>query len=50
MMLAQIKLIDDNKGVGHDLIGRVIRLKNQLAMVECEDSNGNTPLSDAASE
>lgn len=48
-ILKEIKLIDDNKGVGHDLIGRVIRLKNQLAMVECEDSNGNTPLSDAAS-
>ena len=40
---------DTDQGVGHDTIGRVIRAKHQLNMVDCEDANGNTPLSEAAS-
>lgn len=43
-------MVDDARGVSHDIIGKVIRSKNQLAMVECEDANGNTPLSEASSE
>lgn len=35
-------------GVGHDESGRARRLQRRVAMVECEDSHGNTPLSEAA--
>ena len=40
---------DTDMGVAQDSIGRVIRAKHQLNMVDCEDANGNTPLSEAAS-
>ncbi|XP_072045427.1 IQ motif and ankyrin repeat domain-containing protein 1-like [Amphiura filiformis] len=40
---------DTEIGIGHDTIGRVIRAKHQLNMIDCEDANSNTPLSEAAS-
>ena len=50
-MLKQVKNADDKSGVGtSDIIGRTIRSKNQMAMIECEDANNNTPLSEAAGE
>uniref|UniRef100_A0A2K6GNK9 IQ motif and ankyrin repeat containing 1 n=1 Tax=Propithecus coquereli TaxID=379532 RepID=A0A2K6GNK9_PROCO len=36
------------EGVGHDEAGQARRLQRRLAMVECEDSHGNTPMSEAA--
>ncbi|XP_078009988.1 IQ motif and ankyrin repeat domain-containing protein 1 isoform X1 [Phascolarctos cinereus] len=36
------------EGVGHDDLGKAVRLKSHLAMVECADANGNTPLSEAS--
>uniref|UniRef100_A0A4X2MEP4 IQ motif and ankyrin repeat containing 1 n=1 Tax=Vombatus ursinus TaxID=29139 RepID=A0A4X2MEP4_VOMUR len=36
------------EGVGHDDPGKAVRLKSRLAMVECTDANGNTPLSEAS--
>nr|XP_058132246.1 IQ motif and ankyrin repeat domain-containing protein 1 [Dasypus novemcinctus] len=36
------------EGVGHDEGGRARRLQRRVALVECEDSHGNTPLSEAA--
>ena len=40
---------DDKQGIGTDPMGLAIRAKHQLDMVDCEDANGNTPLSEAAS-
>lgn len=36
------------EGVGHDEAGKARRLQRRVALVECEDSHGNTPLSEAA--
>ncbi|XP_012867403.1 PREDICTED: dnaJ homolog subfamily A member 4 [Dipodomys ordii] len=36
------------EGVGHDEAGKAKRLLRRVALVECEDSHGNTPLSEAA--
>ncbi|KAM9626364.1 IQ motif and ankyrin repeat domain-containing protein 1-like [Trichechus inunguis] len=48
---AVLKEVEDlltSEGVGHDEGGRAQRLQRRMDMVECEDSNGNTPLSEAA--
>ena len=44
-----MKDFDDKKGVGHDVIGRALRQKHEMALIECEDPNKNTPLSEASS-
>ncbi|ELT90081.1 hypothetical protein CAPTEDRAFT_55409, partial [Capitella teleta] len=49
IILQEVKALDDEKGIGNDIIGRARRAKNILSMVDCEDANGNTPLSEAAS-
>lgn len=36
------------EGVGFDEDGKARRLQRRVATVECEDSHGNTPLSEAA--
>ncbi|XP_077997605.1 IQ motif and ankyrin repeat domain-containing protein 1-like [Glandiceps talaboti] len=36
-------------GIGNDSIGRTIRARRQLEMVDCHDANNNTPLSEASS-
>lgn len=41
--------MDDDSGIGTDDIGQTIRERHQLSVVECEDPNGNTPLSEASS-
>lgn len=41
--------MDDKNNVGHDVIGKNLRDRHMLSMVECEDANENTPLSEAAS-
>lgn len=41
--------MDTNNGVSKDDdVGRVTRRSHNMAVVDCEDANGNTPLSDAA--
>lgn len=37
-----------SEGVGFDEDGKARRLQRRVATVECEDSHGNTPLSEAA--
>ena len=46
----QMKELDDKKGVSDDVIGRALRRKHQMALVECEDAHNNTPISEAASK
>jgi ankyrin repeat protein len=36
------------EGVGHDEVGKARRLQRRVAIVECADSHGNTPMSEAA--
>ncbi|XP_076463070.1 IQ motif and ankyrin repeat domain-containing protein 1-like [Babylonia areolata] len=48
-ILKEVTELDDKNGVGDDVIGRALRNRHQLAMVNCEDANENTPISEAAS-
>lgn len=45
---AQVEQLLTREGVGHDEVGKARRLQRLVATVECEDSHGNTPLSEAA--
>lgn len=45
---AQVEQLMTREGVGYDEDGKARRLQRRLATVECEDSHGNTPLSEAA--
>jgi len=45
-----VKELDDKNGVKDDIVGRVVRAKNQRAIIDCTDANNNTPLSEAASK
>lgn len=47
-ILKEVKTLDDQKGVGTDAIGLAIRNKHLMNVIECEDANDNTPLSEAA--
>ncbi|BFZ16284.1 hypothetical protein BsWGS_19323 [Bradybaena similaris] len=38
----------DKDGIGNDVIGRSLRAKRVMDIIECEDANGNTALSEAA--
>ncbi|XP_046549030.1 IQ motif and ankyrin repeat domain-containing protein 1-like [Haliotis rubra] len=44
----EVSELDDKAGVGHDDIGRAIRKKHLLSLVECVDANDNSALSEAA--
>lgn len=47
----QVVAADDKYGVGKDdVIGRALRAKHIMNVVECEDANENTPISEAASK
>ena len=48
-VLKEVSKLDDEQTVGTDVIGRGLRARHLYQMVECEDANGNTPLSEAAS-
>lgn len=39
----------DKDGIGNDVIGRSLRAKRVMDIIDCEDANGNTALSEAAS-
>nr|XP_012615591.1 putative IQ motif and ankyrin repeat domain-containing protein LOC642574 homolog isoform X5 [Microcebus murinus] len=47
-VLKEVEQLLTREGVGHDEAGQMRRLQRRLAMVECEDCHGNTPLSEAA--
>ncbi|XP_062593773.1 IQ motif and ankyrin repeat domain-containing protein 1-like [Saccostrea cucullata] len=47
-ILKEVKSLDDQKGVGTDAVGTAIRNKHLMNVIECEDANDNTPLSEAA--
>nr|XP_035132872.1 IQ motif and ankyrin repeat domain-containing protein 1 isoform X2 [Callithrix jacchus]XP_054102501.1 IQ motif and ankyrin repeat domain-containing protein 1 isoform X2 [Callithrix jacchus]XP_054102502.1 IQ motif and ankyrin repeat domain-containing protein 1 isoform X2 [Callithrix jacchus]XP_054102503.1 IQ motif and ankyrin repeat domain-containing protein 1 isoform X2 [Callithrix jacchus]XP_054102504.1 IQ motif and ankyrin repeat domain-containing protein 1 isoform X2 [Callithrix jacchus] len=47
-VLKEVEQLLTREGVGHDEAGNARRLQRRVALVECEDSNGNTPLSEAA--
>ena len=49
-MLSQVKELDEKNGVKDDVVGRIVKAKNQRAIVDCTDANNNTPLSEAASK
>ena len=46
---SKVSVVDDRLGVGHDDMGKALRARHQLGIIDCEDANGNTPLSEAAS-
>lgn len=45
---AQAEQLLSRQGVGRDAEGQAQRLQRRVALVECEDRHGNTPLSEAA--
>ncbi|XP_050001030.1 IQ motif and ankyrin repeat domain-containing protein 1 [Alexandromys fortis] len=47
-VLKEVDQLLTREGVGHDEAGKAQRLQRRVATVECEDSHGNTPLSEAA--
>ncbi|KAJ8305745.1 hypothetical protein KUTeg_016290 [Tegillarca granosa] len=48
-LLKEVKELDDKNGVPTDAVGRALRNKHLMALIECEDANENTVLSEAAS-
>ena len=48
-MFCQVKEQDDKDNIGDDVIGRNLRAKHIMNVVECEDANENTPISEAGS-
>ena len=48
LVLKEVADLDTKNGIGNDTIGKALRAKHQMAMVECTDANDNTPLSEAA--
>ncbi len=50
VFISQVSDLDSKAGLADDVVGRATRAKHQLTMVECEDANANTPLSEAASK
>ncbi|XP_022089722.1 putative IQ motif and ankyrin repeat domain-containing protein isoform X3 [Acanthaster planci] len=49
IVLKEVEKQDMELGIGMDPMGQALRAKHQLQMVDCEDANNNTPLSEAAS-
>ena len=47
-ILKEVTDLDDKHNIGNDVIGQNLRDRHLLAMVECEDANENTPISEAA--
>ncbi|XP_038652418.1 IQ motif and ankyrin repeat domain-containing protein 1-like [Scyliorhinus canicula] len=47
-LLMEVSELDSKNGIGNDEMGKVIRQRHQLALVDCSDAHGNTPLSEAA--
>lgn len=47
-ILKEVKELDDKDDLGTDAIGGAIRNKHLMQVIECEDANNNTPISEAA--
>ncbi|XP_041039290.1 IQ motif and ankyrin repeat domain-containing protein 1-like [Carcharodon carcharias] len=47
-LLKEVSELDSKTGVGDDEMGKVIRQRHQLALTDCTDVHGNTPLSEAS--
>ncbi|CAD5125234.1 DgyrCDS13477 [Dimorphilus gyrociliatus] len=48
-LLKEVSAMDDKLNIGHDTVGKALRNKHQMNLIDCEDAHGNTPLSEAAS-
>ncbi|XP_064623057.1 IQ motif and ankyrin repeat domain-containing protein 1-like [Lineus longissimus] len=48
-ILKEVSDVDTQAGLKNDVIGRALRNKHLQEMVDCEDANENTPISEAAS-
>merc|ERR1712179_896208 len=48
-VLKEVEALDDKNGIPRDEMGTIKRRKHIFDIVECEDANENTPLSEAAS-
>ncbi|XP_078485832.1 IQ motif and ankyrin repeat domain-containing protein 1-like [Ciona intestinalis] len=46
-ILNEVSQLDDKNGIPKDEIGMIARRCHQMAVVECQDANENTPLSEA---
>ncbi|XP_078392047.1 IQ motif and ankyrin repeat domain-containing protein 1-like [Cetorhinus maximus] len=47
-LLKEVSELDSKNGIGNDEMGKVIRQRHQLALADCADAHGNTPLSEAS--
>ena len=47
---SKVSDLDAKNGISDDVIGRSLKTKHQMAIIDCEDANKNTPLSEAASK
>lgn len=47
---SEVVEVDNKNNIGNDVIGKALRTRHLMSIIECEDANGNTPLSEAASE
>jgi len=45
----QVGEADKKQGIGDDVIGKAVKAKHIMNVIECEDANENTPISEAAS-
>ena len=48
LFVFQVRDLDDKNGIATDSMGLAVRAKHELDMIDCEDANNNTPLSEAA--
>ncbi|KAL5017302.1 hypothetical protein ScPMuIL_006891 [Solemya velum] len=48
-ILKEVSELDDKNGIGNDVIGSTVRKNHLLSIVNCEDANENTPISEAGS-
>lgn len=49
-LLKEVSKLDDTLNIGHDVVGKALRNKHQIELIDCEDPHGNTPLSEASSK
>ncbi|RUS72886.1 hypothetical protein EGW08_019346 [Elysia chlorotica] len=47
-ILKEVSDLDDKNGIGNDVIGRSLRTKHMMSIIDCKDANDNTALSEAA--
>ncbi|XP_072432624.1 IQ motif and ankyrin repeat domain-containing protein 1-like isoform X3 [Chiloscyllium punctatum] len=47
-LLKEVSDLDFKNGIRHDEMGKVIQRRHQLALADCTDAHGNTPLSEAS--